>query len=224
MKPSLLATLLVSCFLATPSFGYEQTIYIPRSVTLFSQPYHFSSDNINALRELKQRNPAIKVKFGEIALAKGDDGSKYCRGWFPITTEKNVPFGEFVKTALMSELAEAGMHSDLDGQTLSLRFESIDFNTVGSGKWTFSAELSTANRKAEVFSYEHTFESFFIAAAACRAVANAFVPGIQGFLRSIYKDARFYELVTPVPTRTIESDAPRQDPSPIDPAAAPTEK
>lgn len=224
MKALLLAALLASSVLTTPSFGYERTIYIPRSVTLFSQPYQFSSDNINALGELKQRNPAIKIKFGEVALAKGDDGSIYCRGWFPITTEKNVPFGEFVKTALISELTEAGMHSDLDGQTLSLRFENIDFNTVGSGKWTFRAELSAANKKAEIFSYEHTFESAFVAATACRAVANAFVPGIQGFLRSIYKDARFYELVAPAPAHPGQSDAPGQDPLLDTPSATPSGK
>lgn len=185
--------LIVSCLVTPPSLSYDRFIYIPRSVTIYSQQYDFSSENIAALAGFK--NSGVKLKVAQFRPASGDDGSMLCRGWFPIVPTSGVSFSEFVKTALTNELTEAGIYSENDGLELSVQVESIDFNSFGSGKWTYRATLATLTKGPQVFSYEHPFDTPFTAAAACRAVASAFVPGVQGFLRAIYADPRFHELL-----------------------------
>lgn len=192
---------------AQPSLAYERTIYIPRSVMMYSQQYNFSSDNINALLDLKQKHPDIKVRLGKIVLSPGDDGSILCRTWFPISPAEKLPFGEFIKAALISELTEAGIYSESEGRALSLQFESIDFSSFGAGKWSFRASLSVENKEAQMFSHEHRFELAFAASPACRAVARAFMPSVQGFLKSIYHDTRFQELIFPASVVSTQQES-----------------
>jgi hypothetical protein len=186
---------LLSAFLTTNIAHAQTTIYIPAQVTMNSQGYNTPADNLNALAELKQKNPGVKVKMGKIVLPPGDDGTIYCRTYFPIKPGSAVSFGGYVNAALFSELKQADLYSENDGRALSIQFETIDFTSFGEGKWMFKASLSVDDKAVQTFSYQHPFELSFMAAKACGAVTRALAPGVQAFLKSIYTDARFQELL-----------------------------
>lgn len=171
------------------------TIYLPRRVTIYAQNYSLAEKNLAALSDLKAKG--IKFKLGTFTPAEGDKGSLMCRSWFPVNAPSGISFSEFLNAALVSELSEVGVYSESEGIELSLKVESIDFESFGSGKWIFRASITTAKKEPLVITYEHPFEIAFAAPAACRAVGSAFMPGTQAFLNAIYSDPKFLVLFEP---------------------------
>lgn len=176
------------------AYAYERTIYIPRSVTIHSNQYTISKPNMEALTAIK--SAGVKLYVGQFTPATGDDGSIMCRGWFPIAPKRGVSFSEFLKSALTSELTEAGIYSETEGTELSIQIEEIDFTSAFSGMWKFRVRIATAKKEAAVFTFERSFENSYAAAAACASVGAAFVPSVQEFLNSIYSNQKFLDLFT----------------------------
>lgn len=182
---------------AAPVLAASRLLTLPIPVTLYSQPYSMGEESFAALTDLKEAG--VKLKLTPFVPSRPEDEpSTWCRGWFPVVPQQDVTYKEFVFGALQYELTSAGLYSETEGLELTLQTQLVDFNSQFKGKWIYKAVVTVQGRQQPLqLSYEFPFEVSMGAVYACKEVSDAFVPSVRGFLKTIYTDARFRELVLP---------------------------
>jgi hypothetical protein len=93
---------------------------------------------------------------------------------------------------------EAGLHSET-GMSMTMRLETIDFVSVGVGKWSIESTFAIGDQAPFVVWHEMTYPVSFGAVAACEDVTRATVPAVREFLHELYNSPQFREAsVAPV--------------------------
>ncbi len=181
---------------AAGSYVPTYTIAIPGFRSYVASGYTPSARNIELIKEMKAKAPALRLlKFD---LAKNNKDMLLCRASFPVYGPNKTPFASLVEAAANLELVEAGLAAQ-DATTVQATLDEFDFSSFGTGKWTLRATLTAAGKPPLVVSHEYSYPVSGGAVAGCTDVTNALVPGIEAFLYALYSDPRFIETLQTAP-------------------------
>jgi hypothetical protein len=152
-------------------------------------PYSISADNDVAL---KSALGSERVSVGDFTLAKQFDAN--CRMAGPIQLPGGMSYQEYVQKAFADELKVSGNYDAKAPIILTGVITDMQFGST-SGTWDIALTLKSTNGKSmsEVEHYE--FHTSFTAESACKNVADAFQPAVQGLVGKVVSAAEFGTLL-----------------------------
>ena len=155
-----------------------------------------SESNVELIRGLGSQ--ATGLRLVTFDTSKNNDALLKCRMSYPVYGPGKTPFASLLEAAANLELAGSGL-SVPEAARIQATLDEFDFSSVGGGKWTLRATLRSLGMDPLTVQHVHTYSVSAGAVAGCTDVTNAMVPAIESFLRALYADARFVELMQPAP-------------------------
>ena len=172
------------------------TIYLPGFRTYVASGYAPSESNIALVRALSAK--AVGLRLLAFDTSKNNAALLMCRMSYPVYGPGKTPFATLLEAAANLELAGSGL-SVPEAARVQATLDEFDFSSVGGGQWTLRATLRSPGMDPLTVQHLHTYPVSAGAVAGCTDVTNAMVPAIESFLRALYADARFVELVQSTP-------------------------
>jgi len=172
------------------------TISIPGFRTYVASGYVPAEQNINLLKEMKDKATGLRLVAFDIS--KNNVAMLMCRMSFPVYGPGKTPFASLLEAAANLELAASGLAAP-DAPRAQATLEEFDFSSFGGGKWTMRATLTVQGKEPLTVKYVHPYSVSGGAVAGCTDVTNAMVPAIESFLHTLYADARFLDLMQYAP-------------------------
>lgn len=151
--------------------------------------YSPSFQNMTALHHLSGH--AQKINLGVFTDPK-QTRSLLCRLEGPEQLPGNATYVSYLKNALRSELNQAGLYAPHSNMTLDATLNHITADSMmGSAHWTLQMTFNDHIQKPYVVSSTYPYSTDVIADIACTQVAQAFVPAVQKFMRTLYANQNF---------------------------------
>ena len=170
-------------------------IYVPGFRTYSTGIYSSAEPNIELLKKLAPKIPKLRIAgFGANEPGKA---SLVCRLSFPVFLPGKIPLEAYLAEAMRTELLEAGIYADTSPVALNAHLLAMDFNSIGTGKWTIEAIFSVEGKGPVTIKFDYSYPIGLGAVQACADVSRALVPAIQGFLHATYSDPGFQALLLP---------------------------
>jgi hypothetical protein len=154
------------------------------------QRYSISTDNVMALREIKDK----KINVGSFTSQQPGLSSITCRGVGPIKTPDGEAYSEYVRKALIDELKIADVYSSEAPITLTGQLNSIDFSS-NSGEWNFSLTINSSNGRSMTASESYSYTTSFYGETACNQTAQAVMPAVQDLIGKVVRNPEFKALL-----------------------------
>ena len=155
-----------------------------------------SESNVALIRGLGSK--ATGLRLVAFDTTKNNAALLMCRMSYPVYGPGKTPFASLLEAAANLELAGSGLSVPEAGR-VQATLDEFDFSSVGGGQWTLRATLRSPGMDPLTVQHVHTYPVSAGAVAGCTDVTNAMVPAIESFLRTLYADARFVELMQPAP-------------------------
>lgn len=184
-------------------------IYVPGFRTYSTSTYRTSGQNVEFLRQLSQSLPKLRIA-GFSATSPGET-TLVCRLSFPVYLPGKIAHEVYLAESMRAELLEAGLYSETAPVALNAHLVSMDFNSVGTGKWVIEARFSVAGKEPITIKHEHSYSIGMGAVQACGDVSRALVPALQGFLFAAYSDSNFQALLQSTANPAVNSDRPQAE-------------
>jgi hypothetical protein len=157
-----------------------------------TQRYGVSVENNQILRGIE--NPR-QIKVGAFTTSGPNKATIECRNMYPLTVPA-ASYEAYVREALIDELKLAAVYSDAANTELTIHFESIDFSSAFSGNWLISARFTAPNKPAFTVTTNHIFTDVnWGPSLACSNTSAAFVPAVQNFLKTLFLNPNFKEIM-----------------------------
>ena len=157
--------------------------------------YSISVDNVEALREVSESSPGLRIGVGPFTAAEPGLKSINCRLAGPVQAPDAMTFADYVRKAMVDELRLAkvyGRSGDLmiTGHHVDITFDSVE------GLWTLVLTVSGDDGTEFTVSEVYDFDTSFVAVDACDGGADALMPAVQNLIRSIFSHPKFREMVS----------------------------
>jgi len=154
------------------------------------QRYSNSTDNVMALREIKDK----KIKIGAFTSKQPSTASIMCRGVGPIKTPDGETYPEYVRKALIDELKIADVYSADAPITLTGQLNDIDFSS-NSGNWNLSLTVTSTNGESLTATEDYKYTTSFYGETACNQTAQAVMPAVQDLIGKVVRNPEFKSLL-----------------------------
>jgi len=155
-------------------------------------PYTASTPNVLAFQSaLKPGGSSVKV--GDFTSTASGKPSCRLAGELDVTAGKS--YGEFIKSALQTELFTAQVYDVNSPVIISGNVDEVKVNTFGTGSWTLGLQV-TSNRDPVGYHVQvvHNFASSYSAVSACRNATASFAPTVQDLLGQVVNNPGFAKL------------------------------
>lgn len=161
----------------------KPSIYIPGFRTYSTSTYRTSSQNVAFLKELGQSLPQLRI--AGFSATSPAETTRVCRLSFPVYLPGKVAHEVYLAESMRAELLAAGLYADTAPVALNGHLVSMDFSSVGTGKWVIEARFSVEGKEPVTIKHEHSYSIGIGAVQACGDVSRALVPALQGFLLAV---------------------------------------
>lgn len=165
------------------------------STTSTPVQYKASTRNVVTIEEYV-RDTGAKVKTNEFSAAPGVEGSPWCRANGPVSLGSGKTAAEFIREAFQEELFLAKAYAGNAPVSIGGRIDKLTFSSVTPANWEIGITLMSSNGKTLQVENTHRFDTSWDAWSACKNVADAFSPAVQGVLSKAVSDPRFKSLLT----------------------------
>lgn len=165
------------------------------STTSTPVQYKASTRNVIQIEEYV-RDTGAKVKTNEFTAAPGVESSPLCRANGPISLGSGKTPAEFIREAFQEELFLAKAYAGNAPVSIGGRIDKLSFSSISPASWEIDMTLTSSNGHSLQVENSHRFDTSWDAWSACKNVADAFAPAVQGTLSKAVNDPRFKTLLT----------------------------
>lgn len=158
--------------------------------TYAANRYSVDADNVVALRGYSDS----KVAVGTFTASKPGQYSLNCRMVGPIQTPGKVPFSEYIRDALISELQMAEVYDSESSVVLTGHLADIKFSST-SGGWEISLNVASSNGSSFSVFTTYDYSSSLWGETACNQTAQALAPAVQDLIRTVVFHEQFPHLM-----------------------------
>ena len=166
------------------------------STTSSPVQYKASTKNVVAIEDYV-RESAAKVKTSDFTSAPGVEGSPWCRANGPVSFGSGKTAAQFIQEALQEELFLAKAYASNAPVSIGGTVDKLTFSSVSPASWDIGLTLTSSNGQTLRVENSHRFDTSWDAWSACKNVADAFAPAVQGTLAKAVSDPRFKSLLLP---------------------------
>jgi hypothetical protein len=166
------------------------------STTSSPVQYKASTKNVVAIEDYV-REAGAKVKTADFVSAPGVEGSPWCRANGPVSFGSGKTAAQFIQEALQEELFLAKAYASSAPISIGGTVEKLTFSSVSPASWEIGLTLTSSNGQILRVENSHRFDTSWDAWSACKNVADAFAPAVQGTLAKAVTDPRFKLLLIP---------------------------
>jgi hypothetical protein len=155
----------------------------------YSAPrYGVSVDNVMALKKFAPAQVSVKP-FEEAMPFK-----QACRAAGPITASDQMTFAAYLSKGLSDELKLAGLYDEGGKTVLTGRLDSLAFSS-SVGTWDIALTVRSSNGTSLSVQEHYEFATSFVAANACKRVADAFFPAAQNIIQKVINSPTFPAMI-----------------------------
>ncbi len=160
--------------------------------------YSISVDNVEALREILEVSPGLRIGVGPFTAAEPGLKSINCRLAGPVQAPDGLTFADYIRKAIVDELRLAKVYGRSGDLTISGHLVDVTFDSV-EGLWTLVLTVSGDEGTQFTVSEVYDFDTSFVAVDACDGGADALMPAVQNLIRSIFNHPEFREMIASAP-------------------------
>ena len=166
------------------------------STTSSPVQYKASTKNVVAIEDYVH-DTAAKVETADFVSGPGVEGSPWCRANGPVSFGSGKTAAQFIQEALQEELFLAKAYASNAPISIGGTVDKLTFSSVSPASWEIGLTLTSSNGQILRVENSHRFDTSWDAWSACKNVADAFAPAVQGTLAKAVSDPRFKMLLLP---------------------------
>lgn len=178
------------------SLGFIALISISLAAceTTSTRPYEASVENVLAMQAARS-DAEQGLKIGSATAAPDVDTSLSCRALGSLEVAPGQTPVDYIKTALQTELFQAGLYDQTNGSAIDLTVTALDFDSFGTGNWKAAMKLASPNLPdGYSVDVDYSFKTSWTAVKACQNVIDAFQPTVSTLIKKAVEDPRFKQL------------------------------
>lgn len=183
-------------FRLTTAFSMVISAALMAGCSTTSSPvqYKASTKNVVAIEDYV-RDIGTKVKTSDFVSAPAVEGSPWCRANGPVSFGSGKTAAQFIQEALQEELFLAKAYASNAPVSIGGSVDKLNFSSVSPANWEIGLTLTSSNGQVLRIEHSHRFDTSWDAWSACKNVADAFAPAVQGTLSKAVSDPRFKALL-----------------------------
>ena len=170
------------------------SLFVAACETTSTRPYEASVENVLAMQAARG-DMEQKLSIGSAVAAADVDTELSCRALGALEVAPGQTPVDYIKTALQTEMFQAGLYDQTNGSVIDLTVTALDFSSFGTGNWTAALKLASPNLPdGYTVDVEYSFKTSWSAVKACQNVIDAFQPTVSTLIKKAVDDPRFKQL------------------------------